>query len=317
MRGLLPSALPRVSAVIPPMSPGAGVAAWLAAACILAPATDAAAATVRVGMKDAEALPRTMIQLQPGDTLMVGPGEYRGRFILPSGVVMQSEAGPDSTWIRGSLIATIEVHGTSGGTEIRGFTMTGRGGADLGVQDMGSGVLVEDNVFLDLHDGVSVEGGDPVIRKNRFRGCRRGVALVVANGLIEQNDFEGCRTGIDLNSASPLIRGNRITRASEGIVLLQYSYPIIGGELALANDFSQNTRHIVNRAYLTIGVQRTTDPAVAQARYNYWGEPCPPPIKFTGTCRIRPWTDETHSRAIMECPPVAAADTTGRGAAGP
>ena len=87
---------------------------------------------------------------------------------------------------------------------------------------------------------------------------------------------------------------------------------IIGGELGLANDFTENRKHIVNRAVKTIGIQRTQDPAVVMARYNYWGEPCPAPIRFVGNCHIRPWTDARHRDVVDACPD----STGGAGATG-
>ena len=268
-----------------------------------------AAQTLRVSREKPD-LVRTLLAAVPGDTVLVGPGDYTGGFRLPPEVALLSTDGPDSTILRGDFIYTLEIVGgeVEGNSVVRGFRFDCRRGAEIGVTIKSGYVLFEGNVVVKAHDGVQVTGrSEPLLRANRFEACARGLVVEASTPRIEENEFVANVAAIDLTSSSPAIQRNRFRLNREAIALALYSYPVIGGGLSQANDFVDNRVNLSNRALSTVGSLRTQDRVTIAAKYNYWGTLCPPAEKFIGPCRWRPWTDAAHQGHYIECPDSAAA----------
>lgn len=150
----------------------------------------------------------------PGDVVLVAPGTYRENLSMPSGVVLQSEAGPGVTTIDGSSAGSvIECIGVSSSTEIRGFHITNGTGSMQFNGRYGGGI-------------VCWTGASPLIEGNAFSGNR-----ATFGGAI------GCRY-----SSWPTIRRNEIR---SNIAYFEgggiYAIDGVGGTITIhANHISSN-----------------------------------------------------------------------------
>ncbi len=130
----------------------------------------------------ADALGTALGTAQPGDTLRLAPGTYRGSHTLVRGVSLVGRAGPDSTildaagsrWVlRGfDLDRTTTITGLT----IRGGRRDHANSAGGGLHLRGSSPIVFGNVFEDhvgyLGGGIQVfQGSRPVVAYNVFRRC--------------------------------------------------------------------------------------------------------------------------------------------------
>lgn len=240
----------------------------------------------------------------PGDTVLVAPGEYRERIMLPPGLVFRSEKGADSTTLWGMATNLIEVRGGEDTTYIQGFTINCRRGSEIGISVASSYCVIENNVIVNALEGVSWQEGAGAIRNNLIQTCRTGITLSATNPIVERNRILGNIDGLRLVSASPVVQNNRFEKNRNAIQLELYSYPVIGGGLSAANDFTENGMHLVNSTLATVGTTRTQDMAVLIAKYNYWGSDCPMegPRRFFGRCQVKPWTDQEHHGKYLDCP---------------
>ncbi|MBI5836175.1 MAG: right-handed parallel beta-helix repeat-containing protein [Candidatus Eisenbacteria bacterium] len=175
----------------------------------------APAATVEVApVAGSRSIQRALDRVQPGDTVLVLPGDYEERLVLPSGVTLRSRDGALSTRIlgdyRGSVILVRDADSL---TRVEGFTVTRGRGTYLpdtpregggGLLAFRAAVRVRDNIFVDnvLEIGKGVGGA---------------VALFESPAVLEGNTFEGNSAsnggGLYARACSLVtIRGNRFLR---------------------------------------------------------------------------------------------------------
>ena len=195
---------------------------------------DARRVDVAPGDADAgDALGAALAVAQPGDTLFLAPGEYRGSHTVPHGVSLIGRAGPDSTildaagerWVlmgfeldRSSVLAGLTLrHGR------RDHPNSSGGGLHL----RGSSPYVVGNVFEDqlgyLGSGLyAYQGSRPVVAHNVFRRCEGylggAVAAYVDCDLLLWNNVFCDNVGV-----------------SGGAILCMQSAPVIVGNTIVAN----------------------------------------------------------------------------------
>lgn len=213
----------------------AGVAIAVAAAVAggWAPRAEARLVDVSPSLSDSvDALGAAFAVAQPGDTLMLGPGVYRGSHVVPHGVSLVGRAGPDSTildavgerWVllgldldRTSVIAGLTLrHGR------RAHANSGGGGLHL----RGSSPLVVGNVFEDhlgyLGAGLwAFQGSRPIVAHNVFRRCEGhlggAVSAYVDSDLLLWNNVFYDNVAVSGGAvlcmqSSPVIMGNTMLR---------------------------------------------------------------------------------------------------------
>lgn len=141
----------------------------------------------------------------PGDTVLVGPGEYRENLVMRDGVTLLGTKGQALTTLRPAsegqpIISCIDL---SSAVTIKGFTLK-RGFCNEGggVYCLRSSVVIQQNRFLDCW---AIYGGGVY--------CGRGT-----QGIIESNLFTGegafLGGGVLCLGCSPLIQGNTFTNLS-------------------------------------------------------------------------------------------------------
>jgi len=186
-----------------------------------------------------------------GDTVLVGPGEYRELIRMKNGVVLRAAAGPDSTVLHSPGLGASPMEerllefdpGADRSTVVEGFTMDADG-------IRGAAIFCEQ--------------ASPTIRGNVIRGFGWGVNLREgADALLEGNVIEGGRTfGVLIFASSPELRGNTITdNQPRGISISgRKSKPVIGGRPEWAN-------RIYGQAFAVVNESRND----IDATYNDWG----------------------------------------------
>jgi C1A family cysteine protease len=207
------------------------------------------------------------------DTVVVAPGTYNEAITLKDDVMVRSSGGASVTTIAqgsGTVVSSMVLHGLAG---LEGFTVDGLGAALWGLDAWSSDLVVRDCVFTRSTTGANFQlGGSALLDGNLFTGNTNGVAC--------------------LDTAEPRLVGNTFDGNTRGVRNYGEPGPVIGGSLAEANDFMNNSRHVSNLSELG---------AVVRAEYNYWGDDCADPAKFYGDVDYNPWTDETHTVVYTEC----------------
>ncbi len=205
-----------------------------------------------------------------GDAVLVLPTTYDGAIALKDSVAIVGMLGPSQTRVLGSLSAL----SLGASTVLAGFDVDGLGITSAALECVDSDVIVEACVFRNAAVGAAVSGsGSATLRGNTFISNQMGVTCA--------------------GSAAPVLSGN--TFADNTFTHLSSDGdpgPLIGGELAAANDF-------LGGAFLKI---HNTGAAEIAARYNYWNDLCVDPSWFTGAVDYVPWTDETHTQVHYDCP---------------
>jgi hypothetical protein len=142
--------------------------AWIAATVLLAltglAAGLARATTVRVP-DSVPTITQALVGALPGDTVLVAPGTYFERLVLPSGVTLRGEGLPGAATIDASLGGScVEVPGAGQATRLEGFRLLhGRAGVEPGgaLRVLGGALDVADCVFEDGQAGFG--GGSAAI----------------------------------------------------------------------------------------------------------------------------------------------------------
>jgi C1A family cysteine protease len=207
------------------------------------------------------------------DTVVVAPGTYNEAITLKDNVMVRSSGGASVTTITqasGTIVTSLVLRGLAG---IEGFTVDGLGTAEYGLDAWGSDIVVKDCVFKRALTGANFQyGGYATVSGNLFTSTTNGVACS--------------------DTSEPRLIGNAFDGNTRGIRNYGEPGPVIGGSLAEANDFANNTRHVSNVSEFG---------AVVRAEYNYWGDDCADPAWFYGSVDYTPWTDETHTSVYTEC----------------
>lgn len=157
----------------------------------------------------AASLATAVAQAQPGDTIFVDGGVYRGNLVIDKPLTLLGENHPV---IDGGGAGTV-VKITAAGTTLQGFTIRNSGSS-----------LDEENA------GVAVEASDVVIRDNRFEDTLFGIYLrkahgsVVRGNVVHSKALDVPRRGDAIRvwySRDVLIENNVVDRARD--VVLWYS----------------------------------------------------------------------------------------------
>ena len=185
-----------------------------------------------------------------GDTVLVAPGEYTELIMMKGGVVLKSEAGPDSTVLLSPGLGEspkderlLEVQEDADrSTVIEGFTLDHAG-------TMGT--------------AIHVEGGSPTIRGNVFRGFGWGIHLRHSKALITDNLLDEITTfGILIFASSPEVYRNTIRNCNLRAIDVsgRKSHPVIGGSSENGNHIHGNNISLMNSSRNDI-----------DATWNDWG----------------------------------------------
>ena len=205
-----------------------------------------------------------------GDVVFVLPGGYADNVQLKNGVSTIGMYGADST----SVSAGVSAIGIGAGTVFKGFLLDGLGSVSTGLDCLLSSLVVEDCIFANATNaGVSCHnGGAAVIRRCGFNANQAAVSCAdSAAPFIVSSTFEGSSFAHVLSFGDP--------------------GPIVGGNLAVANDF------------LDIGLFAVMNngPSTLAAEYNYWGADCVESSWFSGPVDYVPWTDAAHASEFTDC----------------
>jgi len=206
----------------------------------------------------------------PGDGVLVLPGIYDGGVTLRDSIMVLGMLGASQTTIGGVVTAT----GLSEATLFTGLTVDGMGVAAVGLDCVACDLAVEGCRFVNSSTGASFrEGSSARVTSSVFTSNQAGVACV--------------------DSAAPRLWGNTfVGNAFADVSTTGSPGPLIGGQLAAANDFEGGAFFMVCN----------TGPAEVAAEYNYWAGVCPDSSWFLGPIDIAPWTDESHTETYTECP---------------
>jgi hypothetical protein len=158
-----------------------------------------------------------MAAARPGDTIVVGPGEYREQIVVKDGVNLIASP-PREAIVRATLQmpippalggAAIIATGAERGSRVSGFRIAADAQAPLvvGVRAAGKTVLDDLDVSGTLLFGVAISGGAPVVSSSVLHD-NVGVALEVRGGTprLAHNVFaRNATTAADANAPPPPI----------------------------------------------------------------------------------------------------------------
>jgi hypothetical protein len=203
------------------------------------------AGTFAVGARgEGPALAQVLLAAEPGDTVLVAPGRYVGRFRIPDRLVVIATAGPDSTVLDGGGAGPVVIfEQVTERTLLEGFTITG--GVLEGEEEDGAGILCTRHASPRLNYN-RIVGNHALGADGRGGGiaCVDGSHPVIANSRIEDNEaatgggiYIGKRRGW---SSSPIISGNLIFRnrargRGGGIAITHLSEPVVSRNLVAWN----------------------------------------------------------------------------------
>ncbi len=78
-----------------------------------------------------------------------------------------------------------------------------------------SGAQAYDNEIFDCgHEGIDVQGGNPIIRGNYVHDCHAGIVVLSGSPRIENNSLVNVGDGIAIIGGNPFLEHNRITLAA-------------------------------------------------------------------------------------------------------
>ena len=215
-----------------------------------------------------------------GSIVVVLPGECAGGITIDGTVRMIGMAGPASTSIVVSGGSVITAAAGSDSAKLQGLTFDGLGSAENAIECADTGIEVVDCVLTGASSGANVHSGAaPLFRRNVFRDNYYGLTCS--------------------DTAVPVLSGNTFYgNAFANINTSGDPGPVVGGSLATANDFLDNSFFSVFN----------TGAATVSARFNYWGDACADSAWFYGPVSFVPWTDSLHVQTYYECPGTGVED---------
>ena len=207
------------------------------------------------------------------DTVLVSPGTYNENVTLKDGVIVMSSDGRATTTISSGTGAVVTSIGMSDLTLLDGFTVSGQGTAQYGLDSWSSYLRVENCSFVSCNAGANLRYGD----------------MSTLSGNVFSSNSNGVAVG---DSSRPFLRNNSIElNTFSGIYNTGDPGPEIGRSLSDANDIMDNAFfQVFNLTAVTV-----------DADYNYWGRDCVGDSLFYGLVDYVPWTDETHTQTYTEC----------------
>jgi hypothetical protein len=230
--------------------PRLSLAALTTLLLLAAAGAPAGAATLRVPA-DHPDIQSGVTAAAAGDTVLVAPGTYRELIRMKPGLVLRSEAGPDSTILESPGLSESPLEerilecpeGIGPNTVIEGFTFDD---ADLS----GTAILCDSS--------------SPTIRGNVIRGFGWAVNLREgADAIIEENRIEQSKTfGVLAFASSPTIRRNTFVANDPTAITIagKDSHPVIGG-----------SREDSNRILDSFTAVRNDSRNDIDATWNDWG----------------------------------------------
>jgi len=173
----------------------------------------------------------------PGDEIVVAPGLYAERLdFLGKDVLLRSDAGPATTIVDAAGLGSVVTfaHGEGPGAELRGFTLRGGTGTEVGTTFpplFGGGLYCQDasptiaeNVLelntADRGGGLALVGGAPLVSGNLVRTnsaaqgggihCSEGTTATLVGNTIRANGQYGSGGGIFVVDSAPTIEANLV-----------------------------------------------------------------------------------------------------------
>lgn len=191
----------------------------LLAAAVLASATPALGAELRVGPGDGyAAIGPALAAARPGDTVIVSPGVYRERVVIDRPVALVGRPG---AVVDGGGAGTV-VRIAAAGVRVEGLVVRGSGRSletdDAGILVAAAGAVVRDTVLEEVLHGVYLLDADGArVERTTIRGgaarslSTRGDGIRIWSGrghLVADNDVRDVRDGIYVQASD----GNQIAR---------------------------------------------------------------------------------------------------------
>lgn len=323
--------------------------------CLVAPSL--AAETLRVP-SDYLTIKEALDSAVSGDTVLVAPGTYvvtltadaDTRIVMPAGVVLMSEEGPEATIIEICQYTICIEFFDSELARVGGFTL--RQSPDAGCSNpMGftygvhcyecTNVIVEDCIIEHLSYGIGVDGESqgwwyPIFRNNLIRNCAIGVGCYDVFGydrpLVSGTTITNCSYGAEVRNSRPYFDSDSITYCHDGL----YYYGECGGDcsrcLIAYNEAcgayidtdppiaspgfnlhwnKAEANDIYENGSWDIWYAHSGDDALVMAILNYWGSDCPDfDSRIHGRVNHTSWVDSTHTRIITEADCPNAAQPT-------
>ncbi len=157
-----------------------------------------------------------------GDTVMVAPGTYRGRFNYGGkAIVVTSSDGPEVTFLQPELtmIATITA-GQPENTELSGFSVSSADLYNAIRIELDASPTIKNMIFVGNYSSASliqVEQGSAVIRNNLFVANQGGPVVAVSHGTvrIENNTIHANERGVISSSVDATAVNNIVTNSIE------------------------------------------------------------------------------------------------------
>lgn len=196
---------------------------------------------------------------KPGDTVLVGPGKYKGNIKLKEAIILQG-AGADSTVIEGDGNSSV-IEGAKGAV-VEGFTITGSG--------------KKGTIGVTMDAGIICNNAPMTIANNRITGNNSGLNLYYSPSNVINNEISGSAVyGIYLAYSDSLVSNNVITGSKSHGIYNSYSNPeIINNTIAsnFTGIFSEVSRVVVKNNVIT----NNTDAGIRWAEFigsQYRAEP--------------------------------------------
>ena len=199
------------------MTTTTGMAAALAALPAIA-----AAAELSLAATGGQSLQQAIDLAQPGDVLVLEPGQYEGPIVIGKPLTIQGKQG---ALVRGNGTGSV-ITVDAPGVVVRGLEVTGSG-RDLAARDSGifvaqsaTGALIENNTVVGNLSGIYLYGAvDSVARANSVVGLKEGRMSEAGSGVtiwnapgakVLGNDIRFGRDGIATNASKKnVFSGNR------------------------------------------------------------------------------------------------------------
>lgn len=245
---------------------------------------------------------------EPGDTIVVAPGEYKEDIIIEKEIELRG-AGADATTLFSAIVVK-----NADGVVIDGFKIDGQGADDahFGIWCESATLVISNNTITGYHHGIGSQSSRMTIENNSiFKNSSVGIEIVVAfTTLIKGNTIAdtvdtGIRIALSQDRVSMM--DNIVTRNRIGVSCVE-SDPVIRGNVIEENGVGLESTQNVFRDGPDLG--RDDDPGLnilqnndlqimnmkrqltLQAKYNYWGSKTGPDAgSIDGKVDYVPWLE--------------------------